>query len=262
MGIVLLALAPSLLRLVAVNGSGFALRLLWMVAMATALESALLRLRGKSPVRHLADLSAPLTAMLLAFILPASLPGWISCLSLLAAIGLGKQAFGGLGDNPFNPAMVGYALVLVAFPEWFTDIVGSAPWTSSALLAAGAALMLVTRTINWQGPTAFLGTSGFIYLAAQALSASPSAGWRLPALPELLFAAFFIVTDPVTGCLSGRGRALFGMGAGALLVLLSGNGHVASGLPFAILLMNVAAPWIDGRTRPVPIAVAPAGIVP
>ncbi len=73
-------------------------------------------------------------------------------------------------------------------------------------------------------------------------------GWPIA---TLMLAAFFIVTDPVTGCLSPRGRIFFGAGAGLLAVLLTHFGPAADGLPFAILSMNIAAPWIDRRTRPI-----------
>ena len=66
----------------------------------------------------------------------------------------------------------------------------------------------------------------------------------------MLLAACFIVTDPVTGCLSNRGRFLFAAGAGALVVLLGPGRLMPETVPFAVLLMNCAAGWIDQWTRP------------
>lgn len=252
MGSVLLALAPTLLYSIWIEGPPFAIRLVLMTALAIAIESMLLRLRGQPVARHAMDLSAPVTALLLAFVLPASLPWWMACLGIVAAIGLGKQAFGGLGDNPFNPAMLGYALLLVAFPAGFESaFTPEEPLTRAALLAAGGAYLLTSRSIGWQAPLGFVVAAGSTFMAWLAIGGSESAVAH-PSLPQLLFAAIFIVTDPVTGCLSGRGRALFGIGAGALLVLLGGQNHVSDSLPFAVLLMNCAAPWIDGKTRPLP----------
>lgn len=253
MGSVLLALAPTLLFSIWIEGLPFATRLALMVALALAIESMLLRMRGQSVARHALDLSAPLSALLLAVLLPASLPWWMASLGIIATIGLGKQAFGGLGDNPFNPAMLGYALLLVVFPASFEPAFPpEASLARTALLAAGGFYLLVRRTIGWQAPLGFVAAAGSSFLAWLAIGGSEAAVGH-PSLPQLLFAAIFIVTDPVTGCLSGRGRALFGIGAGALLVLLGGMGHVADSLPFAVLLMNCAAPWIDTKTRPIPV---------
>jgi electron transport complex protein RnfD len=66
-----------------------------------------------------------------------------------------------------------------------------------------------------------------------------------------MLAAFFIVTDPVTGCMSPRGRLFFGLGAGLLTVWLTRVAGMPDGLPFAVLSMNFAAPWLDRHTRPV-----------
>lgn len=252
MGSVLLALAPTLLYSIWIEGPPFATRLALMLALALAIESMLLRMRGQPVARHALDLSAPVSALLLATVLPASLPWWMACLGIVAAIGLGKQAFGGLGDNPFNPAMVGYALLLVIFPASFEPaLTVQMPLTRTVLLAAGGAYLLAIRSIAWQAPLGFVVAAGSTFLAWMAIGGSEAAVGQ-PSLPQLLFAAIFIVTDPVTGCLSGPGRALFGIGAGAMLVLLGGKGHVADSLPFAVLLMNCAAPWIDGKTRPTP----------
>lgn len=253
MGSVLLALAPAVIHSIWQEGQAFAIKLALMIAVALAVESLLLVLRGQALARQLSDLSATLSAVLLALLLPSSLPWWMPCLAIITAIGVAKQAFGGLGDNPFNPAMAGYALLLVMFPASFQpDFAAAQPWVMSVLLAAGGATLLAVRLIAWQAPLGFVAGAGGTFLACTAI-AGTGAPIGHPALPQLLLASFFIVTDPVTGCLSGRGRALFGIGAGALLVLLGGGGHVADSLPFAILLMNCAASWIDGKTRPVPV---------
>jgi Na+-translocating ferredoxin:NAD+ oxidoreductase subunit D len=70
---------------------------------------------------NLADGSAFITGVLLAFNLPANIPIWIIAIGSLVAIGLGKMAFGGLGNNPFNPAMVGRVFLLISFPVPMTS---------------------------------------------------------------------------------------------------------------------------------------------
>ena len=113
---VLLALVPVLATQVYL----FGLRPLLLVAMAgvTALacEALALHLRQRSPQPFLRDGSVLVTATLLALAVPPTLPQWQLALGVATAVLIGKHAYGGLGQNPFNPAMVGYAVLLVSFP--------------------------------------------------------------------------------------------------------------------------------------------------
>lgn len=113
---VLLALVPVAIVQFWLYGPG-TLRLL-AVAAATALasEALALGLRRRTPQPFLRDGSVLVTAALLALALPPSLPWWLAAFGTAVAVLLGKHAYGGLGQNPFNPAMVGYAVLLVSFP--------------------------------------------------------------------------------------------------------------------------------------------------
>jgi len=117
---VLLALAP----LAAVHAwlFGAALLLQLGVAAVTALgcEALALRLRGRPLPQFLRDGSVLVTAALLALSVPPLLPWWLMAFGTAVAVLLGKHAYGGLGQNPFNPAMVGYAVLLVSFPVEMT----------------------------------------------------------------------------------------------------------------------------------------------
>ena len=112
---VLLALLPGIALSTWWLGPGVLLQIAIAVAFALAIEAVLLRWRGRPLRPFLTDLSAPLAAVLFALCLPPWAPWWIAAVGMLAAIGLAKHLYGGLGHNVFNPAMVGYALVLVAF---------------------------------------------------------------------------------------------------------------------------------------------------
>ena len=68
----------------------------------------------------LGNLSALVTGVLLSFNLPSNLPWWIVIIGALVAIGVGKMTFGGLGNNPFNPALVGRVFLLISFPAQMT----------------------------------------------------------------------------------------------------------------------------------------------
>ncbi len=113
---VILATLPGLAAQTWFFGWGNLINVLWCALLAVGFESAVLRIRGRSPGPALRDSSAALTGVLLGLSLPPLLPWWVSLIAVAAAIILAKQLYGGLGQNPFNPAMVGYALVLVAFP--------------------------------------------------------------------------------------------------------------------------------------------------
>ncbi len=112
---VALALVPGILAMTWFFGIGIAVNLVICCAACLATEALILRLRAK-PLTSLADGSALLTGLLLGLCLPPLVPLWIPTLGGVFAIALGKQLYGGLGHNPFNPAMVGYAALIVAFP--------------------------------------------------------------------------------------------------------------------------------------------------
>ncbi|MFJ4456978.1 RnfABCDGE type electron transport complex subunit D [Pseudomonas sp. NPDC089392] len=127
MGLVLLACAPGLLTLLWLHGWGLLLNLLLCASAALACEALLLALRAQPLGAALNDGSALVTAVLLTAALPPLAPWWLPVVAASVAIGIGKQAFGGVGRNLFNPAMVGYAFVLLSFPLQMNHWPGPAP---------------------------------------------------------------------------------------------------------------------------------------
>ena len=113
---VLYALVPTVVLHVVFFGPGLLIQIVLGVATALLAEAAALRLRGKPLPPFLLDGSAIITAVLLALCLPPLAPWWLIVSGVAFAILLAKHLFGGLGANPFNPAMVGYAVLLVSFP--------------------------------------------------------------------------------------------------------------------------------------------------
>ncbi len=112
----LYALIPGIVIYVVYFGWGVVINIVLAITAALTAEAVMLRLR-KRPLRpFLLDGSAILTAVLLALALPPLSPWWIPVLGCLLAIVLVKQLYGGLGYNPFNPAMAGYAILLISFP--------------------------------------------------------------------------------------------------------------------------------------------------
>jgi electron transport complex protein RnfD len=87
---------------------------------ALATEAAMLKLRNRPIKPFLSDNSALLTAWLLALSIPPLAPWWLIVVGTAFAISISKHLYGGLGNNPFNPAMVGYAVLIISFPVYMT----------------------------------------------------------------------------------------------------------------------------------------------
>ena len=117
---VLIALIPGTMAMFYFFGWGILFNLLIATITAVAAEAAVLKLRQRNIKTSLFDLSAIVTACLLALALPPLAPWWLTVIATLFAIMLGKHLYGGLGFNPFNPAMVGYVVVMISFPTEMT----------------------------------------------------------------------------------------------------------------------------------------------
>lgn len=285
---------------------------------ALASEALSLRLSGLPVWPYLSDGSALLTGWLLALSLPPWAPWWIGVLGAAFAIVVGKQIFGGLGQNVFNPAMLARVALLVSFPVQMTtwppphaampgsaegwlgglavtgggvsldgvseatplgavqeavgqgeglpaampeghsllggllgNMPGSLGETSALLLLLGGAWLLFRRIIPWTTPLALLGTvailTGLLHAANPAHFAGPA--FHLSS-GGVMLAAFWIATDPVTSPTTRHGQILFGVGCGALTVVIRNWGSYPEGVAFAILLMNALTPIIDHYIRP------------
>ena len=313
---VLLALIPGVLAYAWFFGPGILIQIILATLFALLFEGLMLRLRGRPLKPFINDYSAVVTAVLFALCIPPLAPWWISCIAMLFAIGFAKHLYGGLGQNVFNPAMIGYVVVLISFPQvmtaWLppatlsdnslslvdcliTIFTGQVPLTggwdavtqSTPLdtlktglesgrmvseirlssifgdygglgwewvanwFALGGFFLLYKRVISWQVPVAVIGS--VIILSLPIWLADPDSN---PMPLEHLFsgaivlAAFFIATDPVSGCVSNRGRLIFGAGVGIITLVIRRWGGYPDGVAFAVLLMNMAAPLIDRYTRP------------
>ncbi len=113
---VLLATIPGVLVLTWFFGPGTLVNIVFGSALALAFEAWALWLRGKDYKTPLRDHSVVVTATLLCIALPPYAPWWLIAVGIGVSVLLGKHVFGGLGYNPFNPAMVGYVVLLVSFP--------------------------------------------------------------------------------------------------------------------------------------------------
>jgi len=305
----LAACAPGALVLIGLYGVGTLFNLLWCSLIALSTEATMLKLRGRPLGFFLKDGSALVTAVLLALALPPYAPWWLSLIATVFALVFGKHLYGGLGQNPFNPAMVGYVVVLVSFPlqmsQWpaldstlglgdglrqIFGVATQAPdaWVGATVLdvvrnnnsltmdematqssafghiggrgvelinlafLAGGLFLLWRKLFTWHAPAGMLGALFVMGLLFWNGSGSDSHGSPLLHLfsGATMLGAFFIVTDPVSGATSNRGRLIFGIGVGVLTYVIRAWGGYPDGVAFAVLLMNLAAPTIDYYTRP------------
>ena len=126
MQLVVWATVPGLIALTYHFGWGSLINVVLATATAVIAEAAVLQLRGRSIAFYLRDYSAVLTALLLGLALPPLAPWWVVVVGTLFSIVIAKQLYGGLGYNPFNPAMVGYVILLISFPiqmtTWITPL--------------------------------------------------------------------------------------------------------------------------------------------
>lgn len=261
------------------------------------------RLFGKPG--SLRDGSVLITGLLVGLCLPAGLPLWMAALGAAAGVGLGKVVFGGLGQNVFNPALLGRAFLQAAFPvamttwparhgaSWWSlkgdnfawplmsarpdaitgatplglmkfeqtstpvsDLLlaqasGSAGEVGGIVILLGGAYLALRNCLNWRIPASiFLSVAAFVAVL-HAVDAT-----RYPSVPFALFSgglilgAVYMATDPVTAPITNRGRWIFGVGIGVLVVLIRTWGGLPEGVMYAILIMNALVPLINRATQP------------
>lgn len=131
MQLVILAMVPGIVALSWYFGWGTLVNIGFAAAAALAVEALALKLRRRPVGFYLKDCSALVTALLLAVALPPYSPWWLILTGIVFAILIAKQLYGGMGYNPFNPAMVGYVVLLISFPVQMTD------WTAPRDLIDG-----------------------------------------------------------------------------------------------------------------------------
>lgn len=279
-----LALLPGAIALFYYYGFGYLQNLLLALGAGVLLEASALRLRGRAWRAETLDGSVILTCALIAFAAPPALDPIALICACMFAIWLAKHAFGGIGRNLFNPAMVGYAIALICFPAAFatwpipTDGVTAATaldaiktldgltmadrrvaeygfgrYGGFAAEQIGFAFALGGSYLVWQKIAAWRVIAGFLLLlglcAALGYDNGSSSTGGSPAQHLLsggtLLAAFFVLTDPVTHPSRHRAQWLFGGLVALLTYAIRVVGAYPDGIAFAVLLANGANPWLN-----------------
>jgi len=288
---VLIGLAPVILTALVVFRLYAAKQLLLSLAGCLAAEAIFTAMRRR-PIT-LGDFSAVVTGVILALSLPGTAPWYVAVVGSFAAIGLGKVIFGGLGQNIFNPAMVGRAFVMICF----ASVMGASAYVDSAasldvitqatpLTAArqdptraipllplllgttngclgetsaiacvlGGLYLCIRRTASWEIPAGVLSATAVIAGGLQIANPQTNMTVLHHLLGgALLFGAFFIATDPVSSPLTPKGKFVFGLGIGALVMLMRTLSGYPEGVMFSVLLMNSLVPLINRWTIPRPV---------
>lgn len=274
---VLVALFPVALMSVFLFGYRALITMVVAMFFAMATEAIILR-KGN----FFGDGSAAVTGLLLAMTLPPAPPWWVVAIGSIIAIAIGKQIYGGIGNNIFNPALVGRAVLVVSWggyiagdvwlkpvPFGFTaDMVtqasplatykaslgdlflgtvpGSLGETSALALIIGAAWLFYRGHIDWRIPGGFIGIVFIIGLFGGGFSA----GLYHVLAGGVLLGALFMATDMVTSPVTPLGKLIFGVGCGVVTMLIRLYGSLPEGVTFGILLMNGLTPLIDNLTLP------------
>lgn len=140
---VALATVPGLAALTYFFGWGTFINVCWAVLVAVASEALILKMRHKPVIFFLKDYSAVVTAVLLALAIPPTAPWWLTLVGVSFAIIVAKHLYGGLGSNPFNPAMVGYVLLLISFPVEMTSWLPAQGTENTELLSIGDSISAI-----------------------------------------------------------------------------------------------------------------------
>jgi electron transport complex protein RnfD len=314
MRLVILATVPGICAMTFFFGWGTLINLVLACSLALVFEAICIKARHRPISFYLKDNSALVTAVLLALSLPPFAPWWLTTVAVFVAIVIAKQLYGGIGQNPFNPAMIAYALVLISFPiemtRWtgpfvmqaaegwqvlsFTDTLNvifggwqtaadaftsATPldemrhragmttteiWRSSSVLAnigawhavsaaylMGGIFLLYKKIFTWHTPASLILTLAAVSLLFYVISPD---NYTDPifhiSVGATIFGAFFIATDPVSAATSNIGKIWYGAGIGLLIYIIRTWGNYPDAVAFSVLIMNLAAPFIDQYTQP------------
>lgn len=250
---------------------------------AAATEVLFRKMMKKEATLH--DYSALLTGLLVALCFSATTDWWKGALATFIAIGVAKELMGGLGWNRFNPALFG-RISLILLAPWFVPFnAGLSAWgvnlgridtisqgTPLAMLQQGMAMpniaqlfafypggamaeasalavllgglyLIYKKHIRWHVPLAIMGTVFVLTLIA-----GQNPFYHLVS-GGLMIGAFFMATDWVTCPITDKGKIIFGVSIGALIVLFRVGLAATEGVGFAILIMNAFVPMIEKATR-------------
>jgi len=252
----------------------YALLIILVSTIGAVLTEIILQKLTKSKIRPRPG--TIITGLLLGLILPSSVPLWIPFIGSAFAVSIGKYAFG-VGNNIFNPALVGRAFLLAAWPaimtKWAVDgvtsatplaaafegsksavysslffgsVSGSIGETSALAIIIAAIFLLYKKIIDWRTIASYIGG---VLVLAMVLGQDPV--FHILA-GGVLFGAVFMATGYMSTPITKNGRLIFGFGCALLTMIIRIYAGAPEGVTFAILIMNALTPLIDRYTIPKP----------
>ncbi|SMP44963.1 RnfABCDGE type electron transport complex subunit D [Anoxynatronum buryatiense] len=261
-----------------------------VVCMGTAALTEIAFRRFKHQPHRLRDGSALLTGLFVALCYSATTAWWKGALATFIAVGVAKELMGGLGWNRFNPALFGRVAMILLGP-WFVDIGtefmrwnvnfgpvdvmthatplamlhqglempavgslflgfpgGAMGEVSPLALLIGGGYLLYRGHINWRIPGSILCT---VFVLAAITGQNP---FLHLVTGGLMLGAFFMATDWVTSPITEKGKVVFGVAIGVLIVVFRIGLAPTEGVAFSILIMNAFVPTIEKMTRRLPFS--------
>lgn len=285
---VVLALVPVMAA--AVYYYGLRSVLLLVVCVVSCLLTEHLFLKARKRPSKIYDGSAAITGILLALMLPPGFSVFGAILGSFFAIAVGKQLFGGLGFNIFNPALLGRAFLMATYPVMTTtwaeprtigsavdavsaatplallkfegefspvfnmftgNVAGSIGETSVIAIIIGGLFLRYKGYINWKLPLGYLGTIAVLSGIFWLIDPTKYANPLFHLCAGgAMLGAWFMVTDMVTSPMTPKGQWIFVISAGILAVVIRLFGGLPEGVMYSILFMNAFVPLINRHTRP------------
>jgi Na+-translocating ferredoxin:NAD+ oxidoreductase subunit D len=255
------------------------------VSLITAVLTELLFRRAMNRKPSLHDWSALVTGLFVALLFPASAAWWTVVIATFLAVGVAKELMGGLGWNLFNPALFGRVAVILLGPwlvyvnRWFAPLsvnlgpidsltqatplamlnmgaaelpslgrlfvgypAGALSEVSPLLVLIGAGYLFYRGHISERIPVSILGT---VVVLTAILGQNPI--YHI-CTGGIMIGAFFMATDWVTSPFTSRGKLIFGVGIGVLIVVFRLGLPPTEGVAFSILIMNAFVPLLDRKT--------------
>ncbi|PCH64414.1 MAG: electron transport complex subunit RsxD [Gammaproteobacteria bacterium] len=226
----LLALVPALIAMVFFFGPGVLVNISLAIIVALLAEALMLKLRDRPLKPFLTDGSAIVTAVLFAMAIPPLAPWWLTTIGILFAIIFAKHLFGGLGYNPFNPAMIAYVLLLLSFPLEMTTWLPATGVTENSLdLSSAFQFIFSGELASGAGIDTFSGATPLDVMKTQiGLSELPS----------------YIVSQPLFGLFGGIGWEWINIwfAVGGLFLIYRGviSWHIPAAMIAALLVISTA----------------------
>lgn len=222
-------------------GWGTLIQVVLGIVSAMAAEALVLRLRKKSVQNHLADNSALLTGLLLGISIPPLAPWWMVVVGMVFAIIIAKQLYGGLGNNPFNPAMIGYVVLLIAFPVQMTS------WLPPQSIAANVPGFVDSLQVIFHGATATGGTMDTLRMGVDGISQATPLDTFKTGLHAGHSAEQLLSAPIYGGALAGLGWQWVNLAylAGGLFLLWRGTirWHIPAGFLMALAVCSTLG-WV------------------